>query len=190
MENELFNFLSKHIEITDEERQMFIDLDLFRQYQKGELLLKEGEYAKNGFFVIKGCLRAYYLIDGEEKTTAFCIEEEGISPESLIDNEPSRYFISCEEDSVLLIATPEMEQTVFQQYPKFASLCRILGEKELAKKQANYADFVNSTPEERYLHLVKTKPQLLNRVPQYQIASYIGIKPESLSRIRRRQRIR
>ncbi len=190
MQHILFDFLARHIELTDDERKVFSEMDLFKSYSKGTLLLKEGEYARQSYFVIKGCLRSYYLIDGEEKTTAFFLEEDGISPESIVENAPSKYFISCEEDCVLLAASPEMEKTVFKEFPKFESLCRVLTEKELARKQASYADFFNSSAEERYLTIMKTRPQLLQRVPQYQIASYIGIKPESLSRIRKRQNIK
>ncbi|WMX12966.1 MULTISPECIES: Crp/Fnr family transcriptional regulator [unclassified Aureispira] len=186
MEAALFQFLAKHIVLTEEEKVALLDFDLFRTYPKGHILLHEGAFAQAAYFVIKGCLRCYYLDEGEEKTTAFYMEEEGVTPESLINQSPSTYYISCEETSVVLVSTPQMEQTIFQKFPKFETLCRILSEKELANQQVAFAKMFNSTPEERYLHLIKTKPQLLQRVPQYQIASYIGIKPESLSRIRKR----
>lgn len=188
METDLFNFLSRYIDLSEEEKQMFLKMDLFKYYKKGHHLLKEGQIAKNSFFVIKGCVRTFYCKDGEEKTTAFYLEEDSITPESLETKKPSKYTIKCEEDCTILIASPEMEASVFKKYPKFESLCRILSEKEIAKIQARYDDFVTSSPEERYLNLLNTRPHLLQRVPQYQIASYLGIKPESLSRIRKRLR--
>lgn len=188
MEERLFEFLEQHISLTDEDRHLFMSLDLFREVKKGSSLLNEGEYAKESYFVIQGCLRSFYLREGEEKTTGFFQEEEGLVPESLITGKPSRYYISAEEDTVLLVSTPGMEAEVFQKVPKFESLCRVLGEKELARQQTAHDDFVTASPEERYLMLLKQKPQLLQRVPQYQIASFIGVKPESLSRIRRRQK--
>ena len=186
MQEELFNYLAQYITLSDEEKDLFNQMNLFKNYPNGHLLLKEGQYAKEYYFVIKGCLRIYYLKDGEEKTVAFYLEEESISPESLTNNQPSAYYISCEEDSILLVASPDMEEEVFSKFPKFATLCRMLSEKELAKSQSSFANFMNSTPEERYIDLLKTRPNLFQRVPQYQIASYLGIKPESLSRIRRR----
>ncbi|MBW3544367.1 MAG: Crp/Fnr family transcriptional regulator [Bacteroidetes bacterium] len=173
MEKELFNFLSRHIDLSDEEKQMFTEMDLFKSYKKGYYLLKEGQIAKTFFFVIKGCVRTFYSKDGEEKTTAFYLEEDSIMPESLETKEPSKYTIKCEEDCTLLIASPEMEASVFIKYPKFESLCRVLSEKQNAKIQARYDEFVTSSPEERYLNLINTRPQLLQRIPQYLIASYL-----------------
>lgn len=184
MEEELFRYLGRFIELTEEDKDTFRKLNLFRRFRKGDIVLHAGQYAKEYYFVMKGCLRCYRLIDGEEKTTAFYLEEESITPESIIDQKPSAYFISCEEDSVLLVATPEMEKKVFQEFPKFETLCRVLGEKELSKKQSSISDYMASTPEERYADLQKNRPQLLQRVPQYHIASFIGVKPETLSRIR------
>ena len=186
MEDVLFTYLAQYITLTEEEKTHFTDLNLFKHYFKGHLLLQAGQFAQESYFVIKGCLRVYYLKDGEEKTVAFYLEEESISPESLTTQKPSEYYISCEEDSILLVATPDMEEEAFQRFPKLETLCRILSEKELAKNKANFANYMNSTPEERYLHLLETRPDLFQRVPQYQIASFLGIKPESLSRIRRR----
>lgn len=186
MEAYLFEFLAKHIVLTEEEKAALMALELFQTYPKGHVLLREGAFASAGYFVIKGCLRCYYLDDGIEKTTAFYMEQEGITPESLINQSPSQYYIICEEETIVLVSTPEMEQSMFEKFPKFERLCRVLSETELANQQVAFAKMFNSTPEERYLHLMRTKPQLLQRVPQYQIASYIGVKPESLSRIRKR----
>lgn len=186
MEEYLFKFLAQHIVLNQEEKEVLVGLDLFKTYPKGQILLQEGAFSREAYFVVKGCLRCYYLQDGLEKTIAFYTEEEGITPESLINQTPSKYCISCEEEAIVLVSTPEMEELVFEKFPKFETLCRVLSEKELANQQLAFAKMFNATPEERYLHLVRTKPQLLQRVPQYQIASYIGVKPESLSRIRKR----
>jgi CRP-like cAMP-binding protein len=188
MEDTLYKYLTQYISLTSEEVELFDNLSLVRKYKKGDFLLREGQYAKEYFFVLKGCLRSYYLVNGEEKTTAFFMEEESIAPESLMDQKPSEYFIVCEEDCLMLVATPEIEEKVFAEFPKFESLCRILSEKELSKKQTSISNYIKSTAEERYLDLQKNRPQLLQRVPQYQIASFIGIKPETLSRIRKKVR--
>ena len=186
MKYELFKFISKYITLTTEEENAIMELSLFKSYKKGTVLLKEGEISNECYFVIKGCIRCYYIVDGEEKTTAFYTEAESLSPQSCVNKTPSEHYISCVEDCILSVATPEMEKEVFERFPRFESLCRILSEELLAKSQTTFADFVNSTPEQRYLDLLKTRPDLIQRVPQYQIASYLGIKPESLSRIRKR----
>jgi len=185
-ESKLFDFIAKYITLTDEEKQLLIDLDIFKTFKKGDVLLKEGQMSDKNYFVLKGCLRTYYIIDGEEKTTAFYTEMEGISPHCVIDKKPSEYFISCVEDCILVVSDTKMEATGFEQFPKFESLCRIMSEQLLAKNQMQFDDFKTSTPEQRYLNLLKTRPDLLQRAPQHQLASFLGITPQSLSRLRAR----
>lgn len=186
MENGLFEFISKYMVLSENEKKAIIDLDIFRNYAKGAILLKEGEISNEYYFVIKGCLRCYYIIDGQEKTTAFYTEAESFAPPCSTDGTPSPYYLSCVEDSILTVATPDMEKTIFEKFPRFEMLCRLLSEELLSKTQASFDEFKTSSPEQRYLNLLHTRPDLLQRVPQHQIASYLGMKPESLSRIRRR----
>jgi CRP-like cAMP-binding protein len=186
MENELFDFISKYMPLLEEEKKAIVDLALFKTYKKGAILLKEGDFSKEGYFVIKGCLRSYYIINGEEKTTSFYTEFESFAPLGLITNKPSEHYVSCVEDSILTVGNPEMEALIFEKFPRFETLCRILSEELLAKKQASFDDFKTSTPEQRYLNLYETRPDLVQRVPQHQLASYLGITPQSLSRIRKR----
>ena len=79
-----------------------------------------------------------------------------------------------------------MEEEIFQKFPKFETLCRMLSEELLAQQQINFDEFKTSSPEQRYLNLLQKRPDLIRRVPQYQLASYLGIKPQSLSRLRAR----
>lgn len=186
MENELFNFISKYMTLSEEEKKAIIDLDIFRTYKKGTILLKEGQLSNDGYFVIKGCIRCYYIIDGEEKTTAFYTESESLTPLCSVNKKPSEYYVSCVEDSIITVSNPEMEKAIFEKFLRFETLCRILSEELLAKNQASFDNFKISNPEQRYLNLLKTRPDLLQRVPQYQMASYLGITPQSLSRMRSR----
>ena len=186
MENILFDFISKYITLSEEEKSSIISLNIFRTYKKGTVLLKEGQYSTDGLFVLKGCIRTFYMIDGEEKTTEFYTEMEGITPHCVMNKKPSEYFIACVEDSILTVSNPDMEVEIFEKFPKFESLCRILSEQLLAKKQSSFDNFKTSSPEQRYLNLLQTRPDLLQRVPQHQLASYLGIIPQSLSRLRAR----
>ena len=182
----LFEFISKYISITDEEKQAIIELNIFKSVKKGTVLLSAGQKSKNGYFVLKGCIRTYYVIEGEEKTTAFYTEMEGVTPHCVTSGEPSEYFIATSEDCILTSATPDMEVEIFNKFPKFESLCRVLSEELLAKQQLDFDQFKNSSPEQRYLNLLEKRPDLIQRVPQHQLASYLGIKPQSLSRMRAR----
>lgn len=186
MQNILFDFISKYISLSDEEKNAMISLDIFRTVQKGTVLLNEGDSSTDGYFVLKGCLRSYYMIDGEEKTTAFYTEMEGITPNCVLSEQPSEYYIAATEDSIITVSNPNLEEEMFKKFPKFESICRILSEELLAKEQINFNQFKTSSPEQRYLHMLQKRPDLAQRVPQHQLASFLGITPQSLSRIRTR----
>ncbi len=172
--------------LSEDEKKAIIALEIFKVFKKGDILLKEGQISKNTFFVLKGCIRCYYDVDGQEKTTAFYEELEPLSPLCSITGKSSEYYIACVEDSILIVGNPDMEKILFEKFPRFEKLCRILSEELLANNQATFDEYKLSSPEARYLNLLKTRPQLLQRVPQYQMASFLGITPQSLSRMRNR----
>jgi CRP-like cAMP-binding protein len=152
MHDILFEFISKYISLTEEEKEAMLSLDIFRTFKKGTILLKEGQKSQDVYFILKGCLRKYYIINGEEKTTAFFTELEALTPHCVINNEPSEYFISCEEDTILTVGNPNRNVEIFTKSPKFDLMCRILSEETLAKHQINFDEFKTSSPEQRYLN--------------------------------------
>lgn len=186
MQDLLFDFVSKYIPLTKEEKNAMISLDIFRTEKKGTVLLKQGQKSMDGYFVLKGCIRTYYVIDGEEKTTAFYTEMEGHTPNCVISKEPSEYYVATTEDSIITVSNPDMEDEMFERFPKFEKLCRVMSEELIVKQQINFDDFKTSSPEQRYLNLLENRPDLFQRVPQHQLASYLGVKPQSLSRLRAR----
>lgn len=90
------------------------------------------------------------------------------------------------EDSILTVSNADMEIEINSKFPKFELMCRKMSEELLAKKQIDFDDYKISSPEQRYLNLLQKRPDLIQRVPQQQLASYLGIKPQSLSRLRAR----
>nr|WP_294908013.1 Crp/Fnr family transcriptional regulator [uncultured Lacibacter sp.] len=186
MKNILFDFIAKYVSLNDEEKDALLSLDLFHSLKKGTTLLKEGQSSKDSYFVLQGCIRTYYIIDGEEKTTAFYTEMDAFTPHCVVNKTPSEYFISCVEDSILTISNSDMEVEMNSKFPKFELMCRKLSEQLLAKQQIDFDEFKTSSPEQRYLNLLQKRPDLIQRVPQHQLASYLGIKPQSLSRLRAR----
>nr|WP_294934894.1 cyclic nucleotide-binding domain-containing protein [uncultured Flavobacterium sp.] len=186
MQDLLFDFISKYVSLTEEEKNAIVSLDIFRSVKKGTTLLKEGQKSKDSYFVLKGCIRTYYVLDSEEKTTAFYTEMEALTPHCVISKTPSEYYISCIEDTILTVSNTDMDTEMFNKFPKFESLCRVLSEELLVKQQINFDEFKTSSPEQRYLNLLQSRPDLIQRVPQHQLASYLGIKPQSLSRLRAR----
>lgn len=186
MDQFLLDFLAKYIQLSEEEKNAIINVALFKSFKKGSILLKEGQLSRDSYFVVKGCIRCYYIVDGEERTTAFYSESESLTPPSALNNKPSEYYISCLEDSVLSTGDAEPSEELFRQFPKLEKLCRILSEDLHSKNQIAFDNFKISNPEQRYLHLLETRPDLFQRIPQYHLASYLGITPQSLSRMRNR----
>ena len=186
MENEIIKYISKYIPITVEMKEAIIASEFIKSYKKGTILLEEGKLSKECYFVIKGCIRSYYIKDGEEKTTEFYTEEQAVTPSVYGKNLPSEYYLECIEDTIAGVGNPELETTMYRKFPELQLLNQALGEAIMAKYVETFAEFKMNSPEERYLSLLKARPDLIQRAPQHQIASYLGIKPESLSRIRKR----
>lgn len=186
MKNKIIDFISQFVSLSDSEIQIIEDSKSILQYKKGDILLKESEYSRKCFFVLNGCVRSYYIIDGEEKNIEFFIENNTIIPISYITKKPSKYYLSCLEDSIISIATPEQSKLLIQNVPKLQDLISQLNENLIVQKQIMYDDFKNLNAEERYLKLIKTRPDLAKRIPQYHLATFLGITPVSLSRLRRR----
>lgn len=183
----LFEYLKDMVVLTAEEKQVMRKHINIEVHPKGDFLLREGEYAQLCFLVLKGCVRKFYVVDGVEKTTAFYTEGDPIN--SMISQQkptPSTYYLECLEDTVLTAGTAEAEASFFKRFPRFETICRVQAEGKLGELEETLAQYMISTPEQRYLSLMESRPELLARVPQYQLASYVGVKPESLSRIRKR----
>ena len=186
MEHELVKYLSKYVKITTELEIAIKESAFIKSFKKGTILLKEGELSNECYFILKGCLRCYYFKNGEEKTTEFYTEEQAVTLSCYGKKTPSEYYLECIENTIASVGTPELESEMFQKYPQLESLSRVMAEVMMTKYQDTLVEFKMASPEERYLNLLKSRPDLIQRVPQHQVASYLGMKPESLSRIRKR----
>lgn len=185
-EQVLIDYTSQFMQLSDAEINAIFDLITIKEYKKGKILLREGQIGNICYFVLQGCVRQYYLMDGTEKTTNFFTEGQPVNSTVVFENKPSRSFLVCNEDCILVEGKPDDEQAFFTQMPRMEALSRIGVEVELQKTQETHAEYIIASPTERYKNLLQTRPGLLDRVPQYQLASYLGITPESLSRIRKR----
>jgi len=183
---QVISYLSRYLELDDDLIEFIKASAFIQHYPKGTVLLREGELANRTYFVLSGCIKSYAIRNGEEVILDFFTEEYTVNPLEYNTGKSASHFLECIENTVVTLATPEMEQTGFEANPAFEKLCRIMSEQMMNKQQTSFAFYKLTSPEERYIHLQENRPDLLQRVPQYQIASLLGIKPESLSRIRKR----
>ena len=186
MEDKIIEFITQYIPLTTEEIDIIKEQNLINFYKKGTVLLSEGEYARDCYFVIKGCVRSFHLIDGEERTTEFYTENQTINPVSYLTKKPSTYYLSCLEDCVIALGNEQRNKQLLTRVPKLESMVINLSGTLLAENQNSLDDFKNLSPEMRYKKLVESRPELFQRAPLYHIASYLGITPVSLSRMRKR----
>jgi CRP-like cAMP-binding protein len=187
MNEVLIKYLSKLGLLAEQEIKEIAENIIVQLFRKGTVLLNEGEIANRCYFILQGCIRKYYLTDGDEKTTAFFTEEQAVvSFSSYSQQIPATHYWSCEEDTIAIVGQLDHEKEMYQRFPKLAEITRSMMAQEYGKTQEAFATFIASSPEERYQLLLRYRPDLLHRVPQHQIASYLGVKPESLSRIRKR----
>lgn len=184
--NELLNYLSKHISISSELEKIIVHSSNIKKYKKGTILLKEGDISNESYLILKGCMRSYLIKDGEDKTIEFYTEEEPVTSMTYGKKEPSTHYLECIEDTIANVNTPEYEHAMFEKFPQFESVCRIMGEVMMSNYREKFTRYKMTNPEDRYLDLLQTRADLVQRAPQYQIASYLGLTPQSLSRIRKR----
>lgn len=171
--------------LNADEIELIVEKTNVEAFKKGTILLREGQIPKRCYMVVEGCVREYVLKDGEEKSTDFFTECSTFSPPAR-DGKPSKHYWECTEDCILTVSDKSHEEQLREVLPRLDAIFQEIAIEKINKSKEEWMQFVSSSPEERYLNLLETKPHLLDRVPHHQIASYIGMKPQSLSRIRNR----
>ncbi|CCH51727.1 putative transcriptional regulator, Crp/Fnr family [Fibrisoma limi BUZ 3] len=179
--------LERFLPLTREEFVHFAALLTPRKLAKHEHFLRAGEVCTQIAFINQGCLRYYYLNDGDEFNGQFFFEGSWIGEyQSFLTGQPSIQYFDALEDSELLVMQHSDLQKIYTDLPKFERFGRVLAENVVIGSQRRTASLLFDTPEERYLKLIRERPKVVERIPLHHIASYLGIKPESLSRIRKR----
>lgn len=181
--------ISRYVAFNQEELDVLDSLLEFRKYPKKTILLHEGEVCNFEAFVVKGCLRKYYIdADGHEVVIQFAIENAWISDISfsIYEDKPSQVFIETLEDCELLTFSPETKETLFLKAPRFERAFRILMQRNLAVTQNRLFSTIVKSATEKYQDFLGQYPTIPQRVAQHYIASYLGISAEFLSKVRAR----
>ena len=183
--------ISRHIKLNEAETSFFISLLKYRTIRKRQFLLKSGEISRCETFVVKGLLRNYTVDkSGYEHVAMFAMEDWWVSDlYSFLTQTPGNQFIDALEDTdVIQIDKSDIEK-LYIEVPKFERLFRILLQNAYVAHQQRILSSISLTAEEQYLAFIRKYPSLEQRVPQHQVASYLGITPETISRIRRSMKV-
>jgi CRP/FNR family transcriptional regulator, cyclic AMP receptor protein len=188
----MFDAINKHVSrtcpFTDEELRIFNSLLAVRNVKKKTYLLQPGEVCTFEAYVNRGCIRNYYIDEhGSEVILQFAIEDWWSSDiGSFHEQQPGNMFIETLEDCELLILTVETKEELLSRVPKFERVFRIMVQRNLTALQNRLMNTIALNAEEKYLDFTKRYPTIAQRVPQHHIASFLGISPEFLSKVRGR----
>ncbi|OYQ38381.1 Crp/Fnr family transcriptional regulator [Flavobacterium cyanobacteriorum] len=187
MYQQLNDNISRYVHFSEEELGILNELATYKKVPKKTLMLQAGEMCNFEDFVVKGCVRKYYIDDnGFEVILQFAIENAWVSDISfsIYEDRPSRVYIETLEDCEFLSFTPEFKELLFERAPRFERAFRILVQRHLAVTQNRLFNTISKTAMEKYLEFLEVYPTLPQRVAQHYIASYLGISAEFLSKTR------
>ncbi len=183
----LYNFMLQMVPLTDDVWNDMQQHLIHRTYSKRDVFVAEGKVCREIAFISKGSFRYYKMIDGIEVTTFFSFENNWVSAyTSFLTQAPSYVTIEAMEESETFIISYENMQYMYEHHPIFERFGRLMSEYLVTCLDERMYSLLLTTPEERYLKTLHDNSLYFERVPQHYIASYLGVAPESLSRIRKR----
>lgn len=186
MTTELKIFLSKYVTVPADELENITDKFKSKNIKKNDYLLRQGDTCKDLVFVQKGCLRLYYLKDDIEVSVWFAFpHSSAIEIYSFISENPSDYFLQAIEDSEVLFLSKTELNKLYHHYPKMQEMMRRFWEDVILNLINRFTALQKDSAEKRYLDLLD-KPAYMETIPQKYLASFIGVTPTSLSRIRKK----
>jgi CRP-like cAMP-binding protein len=179
--------LNKMVQFGDEEIKPILDVFTLKKTKKKEIIAQEGKIVDSAFFIQNGALRLFFSEKGTEVTGNISTEGEFLSShESFFSQIPSKYNVESVEDCILYEITTANFLKIASNNPKVFQVAMKILEQRLSKARETIEMLVTLTPQERYERIMKDNPEWINRIPLNYIASYIGISPVSISRIRNR----
>ena len=187
MIQKFIEFLNEQCSLNAKEKNFVAQKVPVKTYSKKEFLLEEGQISKAFYYNLSGFVQLYYNQVGNEKTAYFYPENCFISAyTSFVRQTPSRFYLQALEPTTVAVIGIELAQELLKFSPKFEMLARIAMEEELMQHQEIVESLLTLTPQQRYENLLERTPDIFQRASQKQISSFIGIQPESLSRIKKK----
>lgn len=188
MSDLLYQNISRYIDLSQEEFSQFAEPFQLKHYKKKEIVLKEGEYCYFEGFVLNGCFKIYYLNEnGFEQTLYFAVQGWWITDlDSLINHVPSILNIEAVEDSEALMISKKDKAILYETMPQIEKLFRIMNQQSSVALQRRILSLTGKTADKRYVEFLEKYPGLEQRLTQQQVASYLGITHEFLSKIRKK----
>jgi len=181
--------IKKYVTLSEKDIAILESYIHLLEVKKKEFLLSEGQVCRCNYFVESGCLRMFYHNDKMvEQTTQFALESWWLSDYfSFPKQKPSEYFIQAVEKSIIIAIDFNQQEKLFAEVPQMERYFRIMMQRALAASQLRVKLIYQLSKEEMYKHFSNSFPQFLQRVPQYMLASYLGLTPEYLSELRKRK---
>ncbi|MFK4467179.1 Crp/Fnr family transcriptional regulator [Bacillus sp. RC252] len=188
MKEILMKYMTNLTTLSEEQQRMIVEELQIEEYKKGTVLLRQGDVPSKCYFVLKGCVRQHCIDEsGKEVTSNFYTEEQAIANFNHHKQDKlSPHTLTCLEDCLVVVGDLYSAKDMYKKYSQLEEMTRQMIEYNFGEVQEELTLFITSTPEERYKSLLQKRPHLIDRVPQYQLASYLGITPELLSRIKKR----
>lgn len=184
----LLETLRSRVSVPDDEFREYIAMAEFRHYKKNEHVFRNGDIPRFNVFITKGCMRTYYIGEGgTERTTNFAEERYWTGDlESMRAGKATQQNLQAVEDTDVITLSREKWEHAYERFEWLKAIHAKGQQRRAAVLAEHVGHLLTDTPETNYLRLQKERPKLLQRVPQYYIASYLGISPETLSRIRKK----
>lgn len=184
----ILDHINKFVTLTTEEQELFLSKTEIQQYKAKTIILNAGEICRHSYFVNSGLLRSFNINDNiVEHVMSFACEGWWIGDMySLLSQKPGNLFIEVMEDAEVVLLSKENQEQLYLEIPKLERFFRILTENSLVANQERLMDNLSLSAEERFEKFCKKYPTLIQKVPQKQIASYIGVTPEFFSKMKSR----
>lgn len=182
----ILNYIGKYVNLTTEEEAFLLSKISFRNYLKGQYIVQQGDVCKYECFVVSGCTKTFYVDgEGQEHIVMFSIEDWWASDMgSFITQSPADFSVQCLEKTELIMFSYNIIEELYAEIPKLERFFRQIIEKAFVASQKRIVRNFSLSAKDRYVYFKNQYPKIEQRIPQYMIASYLGITKEFLSKIK------